>query len=132
MAKALTAAAAQIQRGGWTRPKPRFLNVPFLDVVLTAHEIAVIDEQGLGDRGGFPGLMLRCQERVNRITGQLRLTNDDLRRIALYAYGYGDKGRWQTRLLEVFQRTLGLKLDRNMLGEKERPDDRRTDDRRTG
>jgi len=50
--------------------------------------------------------MVRLQKRVNRITGELHLTADDLRRIPMYAYDYS-KGGWEDRLKRAFGRPLG-------------------------
>jgi hypothetical protein len=84
-----------------------------MDVVLTQDEIAELDKQDpatAGD-GGFQGLMVSLQKRVNRATGTLRLTEDDLRRIPMYAFDYKNGG-WEDRLKRAFGRTLGLKLGR--------------------
>lgn len=84
-----------------------------MDVVLNASEIAELDKQDpatAGD-GGFQGLMVSLQKRVNRATGELRLTADDLRRIPMYAFDYRNGG-WEDRLKRAFGRTLGPKLGR--------------------
>lgn len=84
-----------------------------LDVILNAREIAEIDKQDpstAGD-GGFQSLMVGLQKGINRATGEIRLTADQLRRIPMYAFDYRNGG-WETRLIDAFSRTLGPKLGR--------------------
>lgn len=84
-----------------------------MDVVLNESEITELDKQDpatAGD-GGFQGLMVSFQKRVNRATGGLRLTADDLRRIPMYAFDYRNGG-WEDRLKKAFGRVLGPKLGR--------------------
>lgn len=84
-----------------------------MDVVLNASEIAELDKQDpatAGD-GGFQGLMVGLQKRVNRATNELHLTADDLRRIPMYAFDYKNGG-WEDRLKRAFGRTLGPNLGR--------------------
>jgi hypothetical protein len=84
-----------------------------MDVKMTTSEIAEIDKQDpatSGD-GGFQSLMVSLQGRIDRTTGQLRLNPDDLRRIAMYAFDYGNGG-WEDRLMTAFSRSLGPKLGR--------------------
>lgn len=84
-----------------------------MDVVLNPSEIAELDKQdpATASDGGFQGLMVSLQGRVDRTTGQLRLTADDLRRIPMYAFDYRNGG-WEDRLKRAFGRTLGSKLGR--------------------
>lgn len=84
-----------------------------MDVTLTAPEIAEIDKQdpATANDGGFQGLMVSLQRRINRTTNELRLTDDDLRRIPMYAFDYRNGG-WEDRLKAAFSRTLGPKLGR--------------------
>ena len=84
-----------------------------MDVTLSADEIAELDKQDPATRGdgGFQSLMVSLQERVNRSTGELHLTADDLRRIPMYAFDYRNGG-WEDRLKRAFGRTLGPKLGR--------------------
>lgn len=82
-------------------------------VILNGAEIAELDKQDpatAGD-GGYQGLMISLQRRVDRATGELLLTDDDLRRIPMYAFDYGNGG-WEDRLLRAFGRGLGSKLGR--------------------
>jgi hypothetical protein len=61
--------------------------------------------------GGFQGLLVKLQRQLNRLTGELELTPDDLRRIPKYAFDYRNGG-WETRLRRAFGRVLGPKLGR--------------------
>jgi hypothetical protein len=85
-----------------------------MDVVLTAAEIAELDKQDprTARDGGFQGLMVRLQQRVDRQTGQLTLTANDLRRIPMYAFDY-EGGGWEDRLIGAFGRSLGPRLGRS-------------------
>lgn len=84
-----------------------------MDVILTAEEIAELDKQdpATARDGGYQGLLVSLQRRVNRSTGQLTLTADDIRRIQMYAFDYG-KGGWEGRLVGAFGRSLGPRLGR--------------------
>lgn len=84
-----------------------------VDVDLNASEIAEIDKQdpSTASDGGFQSLMVRFQQRIDRSTGRLHLTDDDLRRIPQYAYDYRNGG-WEDRLKRAFSRTLGPRLGR--------------------
>ncbi|WP_428487738.1 hypothetical protein [Rhodopila sp.] len=84
-----------------------------MDVTLTASEVAEIDKQhpATASDGGFQGLMVSLQKRIDRASGQLQLTADDLRRISMYAFDYKNGG-WENRLKAAFSRTLGSKLGR--------------------
>lgn len=82
-------------------------------VTLTANELAELDRQNPAtrSRGGFQGLMVGLQLRVDRATGRLLLTERDLERIGRYAFDY-HRGGWQGRLQRIFQRELGPLLGR--------------------
>lgn len=84
-----------------------------LDVVLQPEEIAEIDKQdpATASDGGFQGLMVSLQNRINRATNELHLTDQDLQRIPRYAFDYHNGG-WETRLQNAFSRTLGPTLGR--------------------
>lgn len=84
-----------------------------MDVSLTQPEIAEIDKQDPRTKkdGGFQGLMVRLQTRIDRGTGTIRLTASDLRRIPMYAFKYNNGG-WEDRLKNAFGRTLGQDLGR--------------------
>lgn len=83
------------------------------DVVLTDDEISEIDKQApdTASDGGFQGLMVSLQKRIDRVTRELHLTDDDLRRIPMYAFDY-QNGGWEDRLRRAFSRTLGPRLGR--------------------
>jgi hypothetical protein len=61
--------------------------------------------------GGWQGLLVHLQRAVNLATGEMLLDGDDVERIARYAFDYG-QGGWESRLTEVFGRTLGPTLGR--------------------
>jgi hypothetical protein len=84
-----------------------------MDLILTAEEIAELDKQhpSTASDGGYQGLLVSLQQRVDRTTGALALAADDLRRIPLYAFDYGNGG-WENRLVAAFGRSLGPKLGR--------------------
>ena len=84
-----------------------------LNVTLNGDEIAEIDKQapGTAGDGGFQGLIVGFRTRINRATGELILSPDDLRRIPAYAFDYRNGG-WEARLKRAFSRTLGPKLGR--------------------
>lgn len=82
-------------------------------VVLTAEEIGELRRQNpstAGD-GGFQGLLVRLQKNVDASSGELTLSDDDLRRIPMYAFDYNNGG-WESRLRRAFGRTLGPNLGR--------------------
>ncbi len=82
-------------------------------VYLTPQEIAVLNRQrpSTRSRGGWQGLIVSLQERVDRTTGALLLTARDLERISRYAFDYGNGG-WEGRLRLIFSRSLGSGLGR--------------------
>ena len=84
-----------------------------MDAYLTPSEIVEIDKQDPATErdGGFQSLMVSLQKRINRSTGKLTLTTDDLERIPRYAFDYRNGG-WEDRLRIAFGRTLGAKLGR--------------------
>ena len=61
--------------------------------------------------GGFQSLLVGLQKKIDPITGEVELSQDDLRRIPMYAFDYTNGG-WETRLIRAFGRTLGPKLGR--------------------
>jgi hypothetical protein len=85
-----------------------------MDVNLAAAEIAELDKQdpAKASDGGYQGLMVSLARRIDRSTGDLHLTADDLRRIPMYAFDYGNGG-WEDRLTAAFGRTLGPRLGRS-------------------
>ncbi len=84
-----------------------------MNVTLNSDEIAEIDKQdpSTAKDGGFQSLMVSLQKRINRSTGQLHLTPDDLRRVPMYAFDYRNGG-WEDRLKRAFGNSLGPSLGR--------------------
>jgi hypothetical protein len=82
-------------------------------ILLTREEVAELDRQNPGTQrdGGFQGLLVSLQQKVNRSTRELVLDERDLERIQRYAFDYR-RGGWQGRLTRIFGRTLGPSLGR--------------------
>jgi len=82
-------------------------------VHLTPEELVVLDRQrpSTRSRGGWQGLIVSLQEKVDRATGRLILSARDLERIGRYAFDYGNGG-WEGRLRRIFSRSLGSGLGR--------------------
>jgi hypothetical protein len=87
-----------------------------VNVYLTPGEIAALDRQAPSTKrnGGWQGLMVTLQEKLNRATGELTLDRRDLERIQRYAFKY-KRGGWQGRLEAIFGRTLGPDLGGRLL-----------------
>jgi hypothetical protein len=67
-----------------------------VQVVLTPTEIARLSDQPEyteGD-GGFQGLIVSLQRKVNSSTGEVTLSSSDLERIPRYAFDYKNGG-WE-------------------------------------
>jgi hypothetical protein len=84
-----------------------------ITVTITTGEMEFLDRQspGTSQDGGFQSLLVRLQRNINRTTGELSLSDQDLERIARYAFDYGNGG-WEARLVGAFGRTLGPRLGR--------------------
>ena len=84
-----------------------------MNIFLNRIEIALLDRQhpSTRRRGGFQGLLVGLAFRLDRTTGRLTLTAQDLERISRYAFDYGNGG-WENRLRYIFERTLGPALGR--------------------
>ncbi len=83
-----------------------------LDITLNQQEVQELmkqDPSAEGD-GGWQNLQILFQKRVNKTTGHLTFTSGDLEQIKRYAFNY-NKGGWQARLIAIFGRSLGPKLD---------------------
>lgn len=82
-------------------------------VTLTLSELAILDHQepSTESDGGWQGLLVRLQKKVNRVTLELALDAADQEVIPRYAFDYGNGG-WEARLRGVFERTLGPNLGR--------------------
>ena len=83
-----------------------------VDVTLNQLEIQDLLKQDSGTEkdGGWQGLLVGFQKRLNKTTGHLTLTADDIAQVQRYAFLY-KRGGWQSRLLGIFGRALGPKLD---------------------
>jgi hypothetical protein len=81
------------------------------DVVLNRDEIQSLLKQNPATEkaGGWQGLLVGLQKRLNKTTGHLTITAADLEQIQRYA-GY-TTGGFQGRLLAIFARTLGPELN---------------------
>lgn len=58
-------------------------------------------------------LLVTLQRLLDEQTGRISIPPHILERIARYAFKYGNGG-WEDRLLSVFSRTLGRRLDGNL------------------
>jgi site-specific DNA-methyltransferase (adenine-specific) len=83
-----------------------------VDVSLDTNEIQELLKQDPATEkdGGWQALLVGLQKRLNKTTGHLTLTATDLEQIQRYAFHYRN-GEWQNRLLVIFGRCLGPKLD---------------------
>jgi hypothetical protein len=83
-----------------------------MEVLLTSDEMGEIFKQAphTARDGGFQGLLVGFQRRIDRTTGRLLLTTGDAYRIKTYAFRYRNGG-WENRLRRAFGRTLGPNLD---------------------
>ena len=80
-------------------------------IFLALDEIEELDQQDQRTKshGGWQSLLVGLQQRIDRATGRLDLSDRDLTRIAGYALNYGNGG-WENRLRRTFERTLGPEL----------------------
>jgi len=83
-----------------------------VDVTLNRDEIQELLKQAPTTEkdGGWQALVVGLQKRTNKTTGHLTLLAADLEQIRRYAFQYGNGG-WETRLVAIFGRHLGPKLD---------------------
>ena len=86
-------------------------------IVLNSDEIALLDKQDSSTArdGGFQSMLVEFQKRLRRGTSELKLSEDDIQRIAHYAFDFKNGG-WQTRLVGIFGRTIGSRLGREAIG----------------
>ena len=93
-------------------------------IVLTPDEIALLDKQDPASAGGggFQSMLVEFQRRLRRGTQELKLSDEDIERIASYAFDYKNGG-WQTRLVGIFGRELGPTLGRTPATEDEGPEE---------
>lgn len=82
-------------------------------VTLTPSEITILFRQDPKTEkdGGYQKLLVSLEKRINRSTGEIDLTPDDLEKIPRYAFDY-KIGGWEDRLVGIFSRVLGPKLGR--------------------
>lgn len=83
-----------------------------VDVNLNVNEIQELLKQNPATEkdGGWQGLLVGFQRRLNKTTGHLTITAKDFEQIQRYAFQHGTGG-WQSRLRAIFGRTLGPNLD---------------------
>lgn len=79
-------------------------------IILGANEQQELLRNTAG-QGGFQSLIEGLQAKLNTATGEIRLTDEDLERIARYAFDYGNGG-FEGRLRIIFGCHLGPKLGR--------------------
>lgn len=84
-----------------------------VELTLNREEVQelLIQDPATEKDGGWQSLMVGLQKRTNKTTGHLTLTTTDLEQIQRYAFNYKNGG-WQARLLKIFSRHLGPKLDK--------------------
>jgi hypothetical protein len=82
-------------------------------VILNASERDELNRQAAHtiDNGGYQRLLVTLGQRLNTSTLQISLSDQDLERIARYAFDYGNGG-WENRLKGIFGRVLGPNLGR--------------------
>lgn len=87
-----------------------------IDITLDMNEIIDLLRQDPSTEkdGGWQGLLVGLQKRLNKTTGHLTLTTQDVEQIQRYAFRY-QRGGWQARLNGIFGRTLGTNLDGNVV-----------------
>ncbi len=84
-------------------------------VHLSPAETAALDRQARSSKGkgGWQGLLVTLQDRVNRRDGSLILEPSDIERIHRYAFLYGNGG-WEHRLRAIFSASLGPELGQHL------------------
>lgn len=84
-----------------------------MQVTLTAIEMSELLKQDPSTRsdGGFQALLVGLQDKLNKTTGKLSLSADELEKIPRYAFDYKNGG-WEDRLKGIFARELGPTLRR--------------------
>jgi hypothetical protein len=77
-------------------------------IKLNGEELETLDQQDPEKvAGGFQGYIVDLQNRVNRETNELDLTDDDVEKIKRYAGYFEKRGGWERRFQSIFRRTLG-------------------------
>ncbi len=84
-----------------------------MNIMLNSAEVDVLFRQdpAAAGKGGFQDFLIRLQRKCDRTTGEILLSEDDVKLIAKYAFDYKGGG-WQGRLLSIFERSLGPNLGR--------------------
>ena len=82
-----------------------------MQITLTDAEMEILFRQdpATKDDGGYQSFLVSLQEKVDRETGIIDLTESDLEKIHRYAFHYGNGG-WENRLVGIFGRVLGDRL----------------------
>ena len=83
-------------------------------MTLSAGEMEILFRQNPNTRrdGGFQSFLVCLQNKTDKASGLLSLTDSDLERIPRYAFDYGNGG-WESRLKGIFESHLGANLGRN-------------------
>ena len=87
----------------------------FQQIVLDRSELEALLLPVSGE-GGFQDLLRELAGTVDRSSGRLRLDAGQAERIRRCAFDYGN-GSWESRLLTIFARHLGPRLDRRVAPE---------------
>ena len=93
-----------------------FCPTPFMKVVtLNESEKEILYRQDPAEKnsGGWQSLLVILQRLLEEKTGRMHIPPHILERISRYAFKYGNGG-WEGRLLGIFGRTLGPRLDGNL------------------
>lgn len=79
--------------------------------VLTVEEMQALQgpEPQTGNDGGWQSLLVRLNNRLNRTTGEITLSAQELEKMRRYAFQHGN-GAWHGHLITVFGRSLGSDL----------------------
>jgi hypothetical protein len=85
-----------------------------MEITLNPQEMAVL-QRPVSGQGGYQTLLRGLRRKLDRHSGNLRLSHHDLERIPRYAFDYGNGG-WEDRLRAVFARHLGSQLGRSWSG----------------
>lgn len=86
--------------------------IPAISLPLNGSEFAAVQVQDPSSRGdgGFQSLMVTLQDLTDPETRTMTLPRHLVPRIRAYAFDYGNGG-WEDRLVEIFGRHFGPKLD---------------------
>ena len=76
-------------------------------------EILYRQDPAQKSKGGWQHFFVNLQELTDDATGKIELSPVTLEKIRRYAFDYNNGG-WEKRLRDIFQRTLGERLDGNV------------------